>query len=89
MKEIKIKYSKIAMKTLKKYDKPTREHIREKINGLTQEPPVGDIKPLSGYENQFRLRTGKYRIIYEYTINNGVKILMINKIDSRGGIYKE
>ena len=89
MNDIKIKNSKAALKTLKKYDARTRAYIREKIIGLTETPPVGDIKPLSGFENQFRLRTGKYRVMYEYIIQDGVKILMINKIDSRGGIYKK
>jgi len=87
--DIDIKYTKSALKTLQKYDKPTREYIREKIKGLTETPPVGDILPLSGSDNEFRLRTGKYRVIYEYLVINKVKILMINKIDSRGGIYKE
>lgn len=83
-----IKYTKIALKTLQGYDKPTRERIREKIQSLTLTPPVGDIKPLQGSENEMRLRVGKYRVIYEYTTENSIKILMINKIDSRGDIYK-
>jgi mRNA interferase RelE/StbE len=86
---IKIKYAKIALKALNKYDAPTRQFIREKIKGLTETPPVGDIKPLTSYENQYRLRAGKYRILYEYIIQKDLTILMINKIDSRGGIYKE
>ena len=86
---MKITYSKSALKALKGYNAQIREYIREKINGLTETPPTGDIKPLSGYENQFRLRTGKYRVMYEYTIKDDVKTLLINKIDSRGGIYKE
>ena len=86
---MKIKYTKIALKVLQGYDRPTRENIREKIIGLTKTPPVGDIVPMSGSDNEFRLRVGKYRVIYEYIIQNDIKILMINKIDSRGGIYKE
>ena len=88
MSDIKIKYTKEALKTLEKYDALMRNYIREKINGLTQTPPSGDIRLLNGCKNQYRLRAGKYRVIYEYIAENGVKILMINKIDSRGGIYK-
>ena len=84
-----IKHTKTALKTLMGYDKPTRNHIREKIKGLTETPPVGDIVPLAGSDNEFRLRVGKYRVIYEYFTRNDVKILMVKKIDSRGGIYKE
>jgi mRNA-degrading endonuclease RelE of RelBE toxin-antitoxin system len=60
-------------------------------------PPVGDIKPLTGKDNEFRLRVGKFRIKYEYcteeTIKEDnsielVKVLHIIDIDSRGDIYK-
>jgi len=83
-----IKYTKQAVKTLKGYDKRTRDSIRSKISGLTETPPKGDIKPLEGSATELRLRVGKYRVIYEYFNDSDPIILMINKIDSRGGIYK-
>jgi len=73
---------------MQSYDNATRELIRGKINGLIKFPPEGDIKPLQGAGTQKRLRVGKYRIIFEYLHENSVKILMINKIDTRGGVYK-
>ena len=84
---MKIKYTKQALKTLAAYDNSTKVLIRKKISGLTETPPIGDIKPLQGSKMN-RLRTGKYRVIYEYLQENNVKILMINKIDTRGGVYK-
>ncbi len=83
-----INYTKQALKALHGYDKPTRERILDRILGLTQVPPVGDIKPLQGSQKEYRLRVGKYRVVYEYTTENKVKILMINNIDSRGDVYK-
>jgi mRNA interferase RelE/StbE len=89
---MKIKYTKQAVKTLKAYDQKTRNLIREKISGLTKTPPEGDIKPLKGSKTEKRLRVGKYRVIYEYLKETQekivVKILMVNKVDSRGNIYK-
>jgi len=82
-----IKYTKQALKTLAAYDKSTRELMRARISGLTETPPKGDIKPLQGSKTEKRLRVGKYRVIYEY-LDDGVKILMVNKIDTRGGVYK-
>lgn len=59
------------------------------INGLTQKPPKGDIGPLQGYKDgRQRLRVGKYRVIYRYTQDGGVEILVIMEIGSRGDIYK-
>ena len=83
-----IRYTKQALKTLKAYDKPTRLLIRNKINGLTETPPKGDIKLLQGSKTEKRLRIGKYRVIYEYLSENKIKVLMINKIDTRGDVYK-
>jgi mRNA interferase RelE/StbE len=92
--EMDIKYSKISLKALQGYDRPTRERIRARIKGLTKTPPEGDIKPLVGTENEFRLRVGKFRVKFEYVMirsaENGelIKALRINDIDSRGDIYK-
>lgn len=77
-------YSKKAIKFLKETDKSIRDKIFKGILGLTEIPPVGDIKALQGRDNELRLRISKYRIIYQYQNNN----LMILDIGSRGDIYK-
>ena len=83
---MKVQYTKQALKFLKTCNPSTRELIRIKIKGLTEIPPKGDIKALQGSKTMKRLRVGKYRIIYEYLKENEMKILMVNKIDSRGGV---
>ena len=70
-------------------DKATKLRIRAGILGLTQKPPVGDIKPMQGTQDErYRLRIGKYRIIYKYGLENELEILHIIDIGSRGDIYK-
>ncbi len=83
-----IRYSKVALKVLSKLDNVTRNRILAGIAGLTQKPPIGDIKAMQGTKNEFRLRIGKYRIIYYYTLEGYCEILYIDKIGSRGDIYK-
>lgn len=86
---MKIKYSKASLKFLSKLDKKSIERIREAIHGLTETPPKGDIKLMSGYnDNRMRLRVGKWRIIYNYTKDNDIKILLVIDIGNRGDIYK-
>ena len=74
-------YLKEAEKSITAYDMPTRRRIIDAINKL----PCGDIKLLRGKTNSFyRLRIGKYRIIFsidkeDYTIIN---------VDTRGDVYK-
>ena len=84
-----IKYSKDALKFLSKTPKSYVKNIRSAIQGLTQIPPKGDIKPLQGYDDvRYRLRYGKYRIIYRYDVDGSIKIVYIIDIGSRGDIYK-
>lgn len=84
-----IRYSKAAVKAINAMDKATKERIRIGIIGLTQKPPTGDIKPMQGsQDDRYRLRIGKYRIIYKYTTENKLEILHILDIGSRGDIYK-
>ena len=63
---MKIKYSKDALKFLSKLDAKSVNRIRTAIQGLTQNPPFGDIKVMQGYaDNRKRLRVGSWRIIYK------------------------
>ena len=84
-----IRYSKAAVKAINSMDKATKARIRAGILGLTQKPPQGDIKPMQGYsDGRYRLRVGKYRIIYKYGVEMDLEILHIIDIGSRGDIYK-
>lgn len=84
-----IRYSKDALKFLKKLDKKSVERIRAAIQGLTKIPPEGDIKTLNGYaDNRKRLRVGSWRIVYKYGISQDIEILIIIDIGNRGDIYK-
>lgn len=70
-------------------DKPTKLRIKNGILGLLEIPPKGDIKSLQGMDAMYRLRVGKYRIIYEYKKDDKDNtILCIVEIGSRGDIYK-
>ena len=84
-----IQYSKSAVKAVNAMDKPTKERIKAGIEGLTKSPPEGDIKILAGYRDaRYRLRVGRYRVIYNYRVDKSIEILYIMNIGSRGDIYK-
>ena len=74
-----INSSKQALKFLKKQDRQTQLRIISAINAL----PAGDVIKLQGKAG-YRLRVGDYRVIFDK--NN--EILMIEKIENRGQIYK-
>lgn len=77
-----ITYLKNAYKTLESYDKGTISRILNAISSI----PRGDIKRLQGEKHPplYRLRVGKYRIIYSIEPDE----LLVVKIDTRGDIYK-
>ncbi len=75
-------YSKTFIRKVKKYDLKLRKRIMEAIYKL---PYEGDIKRLKGkkLKDIFRLRVGKYRIIFQIKEE---KIYILD-IDTRGDIY--
>ncbi len=80
----KIYFSPKAEKELEKLEKDIREKIREKIKDLENFPFCRlDIKKLKGFERKFRIRIGKYRVIFG-VYENSVWILKISK---RENIY--
>lgn len=88
-KKLRIEYSKKAAKYINALDRPTKQRIKAAIEGLTEEPPRGDIKALQGFaDGRKRLRVGKYRIIYNYLEDGKIETLYIINVDSRGDIYK-
>ncbi len=80
-----VQFSRKALKFLHAADRITKQRIQESVNGLLEVPPKGDIKAMQGQPpGTFRLRVGKYRIIYE-VVSGALHIL---NIGSRGDIYK-
>lgn len=89
MNEVKIKYSKDSLKFLAKLDKKSISRIREAIEGLTLNPPIGDIKTMQGFnDGRKRLRVGSWRVIYRHDSENNVEIIFVIDIGNRGDIYK-
>ena len=75
-----IEYKKKAVKYINSADKTTKKRLREAIEKI----PFGDIKKLTGFENEYRLRVGDLRVLF--TVEND--IITVNEIKPRGQIYK-
>jgi mRNA interferase RelE/StbE len=74
----------VARKYLERLNEPDKGYIKAALNGLIKEPPSGDIRPMTGQEGFFRLRVGKYRVLF--CIENNTILVMA--IDPRGQAYK-
>ena len=67
-----------ALKFLQKQPQDQRERLLKAIYKL---PEMGDIKPMSGHENLYRLRV-------IYTIENNILTVRVLTIGNRGDVYK-
>ena len=77
------------MKFILSSQKHEREHLKKAIFILKTNPiPVRylDIVKLKGEKNKYRIRKGKFRIVYEVVWEQ--KLILIHRIDFRGDIYK-
>jgi mRNA interferase RelE/StbE len=85
-------YKLIPLKDFKKFIKKRtpkeREKIDTKLSILSEDISSKelDIKQFKGCDNTFRLRIGKYRILYE--VHEDDLIIILADAGSRGGIYK-
>ena len=84
--DYKLTYHKDALKFLAKQDMTVQQRMAKGLTDLLTIPPGGDIKQMKGHHGVYRLRVGTYRILFE--IDHTEKIVYIQAIDSRGGIYK-
>jgi mRNA interferase RelE/StbE len=78
-----IEFKPRAMKDLKAL--PPRERIRimAKVEGL-QNDLAGDVKHLTNFTPEFRLRVGDYRVLFE--VEGGS--LVIYRVMHRGDVYR-
>jgi mRNA interferase RelE/StbE len=78
----KIEFTKNALKSYKKLPKEYKTLIDLSLSKLSEDLPV-DIIPIKGEKDIYRIRVGKYRILF-------IKIrdtLLIVKIGTRGDFY--
>lgn len=77
-----------AKKTLERLSKTDRARITEKIILLGDNPDnlALDVRPLLGKPDCYRLRVGKWRIIF--VREDDIKVISVEKVKSRGDIYK-
>jgi len=81
----KIKILKSAQKDMKNIkDKNFLYKIHNAIISLKHNPHTG--KKLKGYDSLYRIRVGKFRIVYK--IDEKEKIVYVVLIDKRSRVYK-
>lgn len=57
-----VELSRSARRDLKRLDPPVRRRVLAALDGLSADPPQGDIRRLTGGEREWRLRVGDWRV---------------------------
>ncbi|MCK4983699.1 MAG: type II toxin-antitoxin system RelE/ParE family toxin [Victivallaceae bacterium] len=81
--QYKVKIKPQAIKDGKKIPKKTLKLIFEKIE-LLENNLQGDVKHLTNFTPEYRLRVGNYRILFEIENNK----LIVYRIKHRKNVYK-
>lgn len=82
-----LKFSSQSDKFLSKCDEELFLRISKKLEDLKLNPFPSDSKFIRREDNEkvFRVRVGKYRILYK--VNYGENLIVAVKIDKRGRVY--
>ncbi len=77
----KIEWSKKALKQARNIPSLERQNIVSKIGGLKNFPNCQNIKRLTNHEFDYRLRVGRYRVMFDY--DGTLKIISIEEVKKR------
>lgn len=86
MKTYTIKIKKSAKKDLDALDDKMYIRIDRNIQRLINDPFPSGVKKLRGAENEYRIREGKYRILYE--VDQANKTIVIYRVTLRKVAYR-
>jgi mRNA interferase RelE/StbE len=75
-----------AEKELKRIAAEVRPKLVEAIKSLAENPRPAGCRKLVGLENDWRIRVGNYRIVYE--IADEVRIVRVNRVLHRKDSYR-
>jgi mRNA interferase RelE/StbE len=76
-----------AQRQLKKLVLAIQKDLIALIESLSEQPRPLDCKKLKGRQNQYRVRSGDYRIIY--SVEDTSLIIRVIKVGHRRDIYQE
>ena len=75
-----------AEKEMDRLAQPIRRRVVEAILGLASDPRPPGCRKLVGSDNDWRIRVGDYRVIYQ--IADAVKIVRVNRVRHRREVYR-
>ena len=70
-----------ALKQLRKLDRHDSAAIRQAVDGLAFMPECQGVKSLSNHQYGYRLRVGRYRVLFDF--DGEIRIVEIQEVKKR------
>jgi mRNA interferase RelE/StbE len=81
-----IEFSRTAERQLKKLRRDDQRSVAKAILALANDPRPPGSRKLTGYDDVFRIRVGRYRVLY--SIAGRKLVIIILKIGHRKDVYR-
>lgn len=81
-----LEFSKRAEKEFSALPRQIQQRLQPRIDELAVDPRPSGVKKLEGTDNQYRLRVGDYRIIYQ--LQDEILLIILLRIGHRREIYR-
>jgi mRNA interferase RelE/StbE len=79
--------SKSVQKQIDNLPSELKERVVEKIQNLASEPRPDGVVKLKGFDNEYRIRVGDYRVRYEVDDTN--QIIRLLQCKHRKDVYRQ
>ena len=81
-----LEISRTAEKQLGRLPRADQERVARVMLALADDPFPGRARKLSGYDDVFRVRAGRYRILY--SVSERTLIIVVLKVGHRRDVYR-
>ena len=81
-----VEVSRTAERQLRKLPRADQERVVRTLLALADDPFPGGCRKLTGYNDVYRVRVGRYRILY--SADGGKLVIIILKIGHRREVYR-
>jgi mRNA interferase RelE/StbE len=85
--EYRIEFTNPADKEFKKLDALMKQRISDEVVGLGKNPRPPGCVSLKGYANTYRIRIGKFRVIYE--VKDKILLVLVIRVAKREDVYDD
>jgi len=81
-----IEVSATAERQLRKLPRPDQIRVLRAIQALSRDPRPPGCRKLAGHDDVFRVRIGRYRVLY--AIADGRLLVIVLKVGDRKDVYR-